>query len=136
MRRVALRGIGALECLLGAFALLWPGAWQEALHPAAIGTVFYPIQALAAGWSRDRIIAEISQAGFPAFSGSCSEIYLEDTFRKQGLGPAERLPVARELGETSLAFLVDPGWSQKDIARLAQVIVDVGNQALAGQKAG
>ena len=93
-------------------------------------------QALASGWSRDRIIAEIADAGFPAFSGSCSEIYLEETFQKNGLGPAEPLPVARELGETSLAFLVDPAWSPEDIARLAQVIVDVGNRALAAQKAG
>ncbi|WP_299080224.1 DegT/DnrJ/EryC1/StrS family aminotransferase [uncultured Ruegeria sp.] len=93
-------------------------------------------EALATGWSRDRIIAEITDAGFPAFSGSCSEIYLEETFTKNGLGPADYLPVARELGETSLAFLVDPTWSQDDAARLAQCIVDIGNRALAVQKAG
>jgi dTDP-4-amino-4,6-dideoxygalactose transaminase len=93
-------------------------------------------EALASGWSRDRIIAEIADAGFPAFSGSCSEIYLEETFTKNGLGPTHRLPVARELGETSLAFLIDPAWSQDDIGRLAQCILDVGNRALAVQKAG
>ncbi|WGH78706.1 DegT/DnrJ/EryC1/StrS family aminotransferase [Jannaschia ovalis] len=65
---------------------------------------------LADGWSRDRIVAEINAAGFPAFSGSCSEIYLEKTFDGANR-PAEPLPVARELGETSLAFLVDPTWS-------------------------
>lgn len=50
MRRAALLAIGALECLLGVFVLLVPGAWQEAVHPLAIGTVFYPLQAMAAGW--------------------------------------------------------------------------------------
>ena len=50
MTRWALRLIGAVECLLGVFVLLWPGAWQEAVHPAAMGTVFYPLQAMAAGW--------------------------------------------------------------------------------------
>ncbi len=97
---------------------------------------FVQPQALASGWSRDRIIAEITEAGFPAFSGSCSEIYLEETFRKNGLGPAERLPVAQELGETSLAFLVDPGCSLEHTARLAQMVRDVGNRALATRKAG
>ena len=124
------------EALATCPAFMVPNPPDNVTHAYYRFYAFVRPQALASGWSRDRIIAEISQAGFPAFSGSCSEIYLEDTFRKQGLGPAERLPVARELGETSLAFLVDPGWSQEDIARLAQVIVDVGSQALAGQKAG
>ncbi|MGK0362426.1 MAG: hypothetical protein ACI9U2_004747 [Bradymonadia bacterium] len=36
--------------MLGVFVLLSPGAWQEAVHPLAMGTVFYPLQAMAAGW--------------------------------------------------------------------------------------
>jgi hypothetical protein len=47
---VTLTLLGGLECLLGVFVLLWPGAWQEALHPLAMGSVFYPLQAMAAGW--------------------------------------------------------------------------------------
>ncbi|WP_170333702.1 DegT/DnrJ/EryC1/StrS aminotransferase family protein [Ruegeria arenilitoris] len=93
-------------------------------------------EALATGWDRDRIIAEITAAGFPAFSGSCSEIYLEQTFQKHGIGPEKPLPVARELGETSLAFLVDPARSQEEVSRMCEVIVDVGNRALAPQMAG
>lgn len=50
MARWLLRLIGALECLLGVFVLIVPGAWQEAIHPLAMGTVFYPLQAMAAGW--------------------------------------------------------------------------------------
>ena len=93
-------------------------------------------EALAPGWSRDRIIAEISDAGFPAFSGSCSEMYREKTFHDRGLAPATPLPVAHELGETSLAFLVDPARSQQEVARLAQAVVDVGNRASATRLAG
>lgn len=48
--RWARLGLGAVECLLGVFVLIWPGAWQEAVHPRAMGTVFYPLQAMAAGW--------------------------------------------------------------------------------------
>lgn len=97
---------------------------------------FVRSEALATGWDRDRIIAEITAAGFPAFSGSCSEIYLEQTFQKHSIGPEKPLPVARELGETSLAFLVDPARSQEEVSRMCEVIVEVGNRALAPQMAG
>ncbi|WP_170599850.1 DegT/DnrJ/EryC1/StrS family aminotransferase [Ruegeria arenilitoris] len=112
-------------------------AFRVPMPPDGATHAFYRFYAfvrpetLAPGWSRDRIIAEIAEAGFPAFSGSCSEIYLEKTFTSRGLGPKEPLPVARELGETSLAFLVDPAWSAENVARLAQVIVDVGQKATA-----
>ena len=43
----------------------------------------------------------------PCYSGSCSEIYLEKAFAGS-LVPSERLPVAKELGETALMFLVHP----------------------------
>ena len=63
---------------------------------------------LSSSWSRDRIIEEINKIGLPCFSGSCSEIYLEKCFRENGLSPKLRLPIAKELGETSLMFLIDP----------------------------
>src|SRR5580692_903313 len=81
--------------------------------PSEIGHSFYKYYAfvrserLRPGWDRDRIVAEITTAGVPCFSGSCSEIYLERAFAGE-LGPPARLPVARELGETSLMFLVHP----------------------------
>ena len=80
---------------------------------------------IAGGWSRDRIIAEISHLGFPAFSGSCSEIYLEKCFQDTGLSPSERLPVARELGETSLMFLVHPTISAEQMFEYAQSVRSV-----------
>ena len=66
------------------------------------------------GWTRDRIMGAISAEGVPCYSGSCSEIYLEKAFPKE-LRPAKRLKVARELGETSLMFLVHPTLSDKDM---------------------
>lgn len=70
--------------------------------------VFVRPDLLSPAWGRDRIMAAISAEGIPCYSGSCSEIYLEKAFRNQGLGPHERFSVARELGETSLMFLVHP----------------------------
>ena len=61
---------------------------------------------LSSGWSRSRILSAINDLGYPAFSGSCSEIYLEKCFQSSGLAPLTRLPVAKSLGETSHMFLV------------------------------
>jgi dTDP-4-amino-4,6-dideoxygalactose transaminase len=66
------------------------------------------------GWNRDRIMSAISAEGIPCFSGSCSEIYLEKAFPKE-MRPRKRLDVARELGETSLMFLVHPTLSEEDL---------------------
>ena len=70
---------------------------------------------LRATWNRDAIMQAISDEGIPCFSGSCSEIYLEKAFVEKDLGPARPLPVARELGETSLMFLVHPTLSEQDM---------------------
>lgn len=91
---------------------------------------FVEPQALSASWSRDRIIAEVSEAGFPIFSGSCSEIYREGVFERYGLTPDKPLPVAQELGQTSLAFLVDPTWSPDRTHQLAETVVKFGDAAL------
>ena len=79
-------------------------------------------EALADGWSRDRILSEIASIGYPALSGSCSEIYLEKCFQQAGLAPAQRLPVARQLGETSLMFLVHPTITPEQMASYAEAV--------------
>lgn len=75
------------------------------------------------GWSRDRIVQEVVARGVPCFSGSCSEVYREKAFRD--LGYDEELPVAKELGETSLAFLVHPTLNDSHMDRTAEVVLDV-----------
>lgn len=80
---------------------------------------------LAPGWSRDRLMAEISSRGVPCFQGSCSEVYLEKAFDGTTWRPAERLPVARQLGENSLMFLVHPTLTESEIERTGRVIAEV-----------
>lgn len=75
--------------------------------------VFVHPERLRADWHRDRIIAAIEAEGVPCYSGSCSEIYLEKAF--DGIRPLHRLPVAKELGETSLMFLVHPTLLDSDL---------------------
>jgi dTDP-4-amino-4,6-dideoxygalactose transaminase len=83
------------------------------------------------GWDRDRIVAEINALGVPAYQGSCSEVYLEKAFDGTGLPPNERLPVARELGETSLMFLTHPTLTPHDVERTCTAIRRVFSEAAA-----
>lgn len=76
-------------------------------------------------WSRDRIIEEINDLGVPCFSGSASEVYLEKAFDNTGLRPESRLPVAKQLGETSLMFLVHPTLTTDEIKQTVQAIDSV-----------
>ncbi len=87
--------------------------------------VFVRPELLKKDWSRDRIIDEIVARGVPCYQGSCSEIYLEKAFDGTGYRPDKPLPVARELGETSLMFLVHPTLTQIEIHTTREVIRDV-----------
>ena len=80
---------------------------------------------LAPGWDRDRIVAEINARGVPCFQGSCSEVYLEKAFDGTGWRPPHPLPMARELGETSLMWLVHPTLTPDQIALAAHVSAEV-----------
>ncbi len=119
------------EILSGSNALRVPVPPQSLTHAYYRFYAFVRPEAMADSWSRDRILAEIAEAGLPAFSGSCSEIYKEAMFRDRGLGPDKPLPVARQLGETSLAFLVDTTWEQERIIELAEKVASIADRSLA-----
>jgi dTDP-4-amino-4,6-dideoxygalactose transaminase len=70
---------------------------------------------LREGWTRDRIVETCGRLGGPLYQGSCSEAYLEKAFDNTGWRPKERLPVARELGETSLMFLTHPTITDEEL---------------------
>ncbi len=84
---------------------------------------------LAAGWNRDRIVQTFVERGVPCYQGSCSEVYLEKAFDGTGWRPAERLPLARELGETSLMWLVHPTLRPQDIQLTCDVMAQVMSEA-------
>jgi len=87
--------------------------------------IFIKPEFLADGWDRDRIVNEIVSAGVPCFQGSCSEVYLEKAFDNTGFRPETRLANAKELGETSLMFLVHPTLSEDEIIKTAEVLSSV-----------
>jgi dTDP-4-amino-4,6-dideoxygalactose transaminase len=84
---------------------------------------------LAENWNRDRIVAEISARGIPAYQGSCSEVYLEKAFDDTGWRPVAPLPTAKALGEDSLMFLVHPSLTSTEIAETGYAISKVLGEA-------
>ena len=94
-------------------------------HAAYKCYVFVEPKDLQAGWNRDRIMSEINALGVPCFSGSCSEVYLEEAFDNTNFRPAERLSSAKELGETSLMFLVHPTLKEQEISQTCAAIEQV-----------
>lgn len=91
-------------------------------HAAYKCYVFVEPQKLNEGWDRDRIMNSIVEHGVPCFSGSCSEVYLEKAFESTNYRPSQFLPIARELGETSLMFLVHPTLTLAEIDATCDVI--------------
>jgi dTDP-4-amino-4,6-dideoxygalactose transaminase len=91
--------------------------------------VFVEPENLRSDWDRDRVLQAISAHGIPGLSGSCPEIYLERAFSGPDLPPEQRLPVARELGETSIQFLVHPTLKAADMRAMADAIANVLGEA-------
>jgi dTDP-4-amino-4,6-dideoxygalactose transaminase len=86
--------------------------------------IFIRPERLRATWSRDRIMQEIDSSGVPCSVGSCSEIYLERAF--QALDPAhDPLPTARDLGLSSLMFLVHPTLREEETRHMIAVTHNV-----------
>lgn len=110
-------------------ALRVPALPDNDVHAAYKCYVFVRPQCLKPDWSRDRILNEIIARGVPAFSGSCSEVYLEKAFDNTDWRPAQRLVNARELGETSMMFMVHPTLTDQEIALTCKVISEVVQQA-------
>lgn len=103
------------------------GGGQGCVHANYKCYVYVRPEKLSVGWNRDRIIREINTLGVPCYQGSCSEVYLEKAFDKTGWRPKKRLPVAKELGETSIMFLVHPTLSKDEIKKTCDVIEHVMN---------
>jgi dTDP-4-amino-4,6-dideoxygalactose transaminase len=81
------------------------------------------------GWTRDKVIDAINGEGVPCTQGSCSEVYLEKAFDGKGWRSDARLPIAQQLGETSLMFLVHPTLTQADIQKTSNSIAHVMRKA-------
>ena len=97
---------------------------ENVIHSYYKYYVFLRSEQLREDWNRQRVLDAINAEGVPCIVGSCSEIYLEKAFLEP-MRPAHRLPVARELGETSLMFLVHPTLTEADMRDTADAVEKV-----------
>jgi dTDP-4-amino-4,6-dideoxygalactose transaminase len=106
----------------------FPSSIRVPLPDASMQHAFYRLYAYVkedgfkSGWTRDRIIGEITARGVPAFQGSCSEVYRERAFENTPWRPAQRLPNALALGETSIMFLTHPTLTDEEVQLTCEVI--------------
>ncbi len=88
--------------------------------------VFVKPRELKKGQNRDKIIAELNKSGIPCGTGVCPEIYLERGFSRYASGwrnySRRRLPIARQLGATSMMFQVHPRLSRDQMYRIVEKI--------------
>lgn len=111
-----------------------PDVPTDSEHGAYKCYVFVRPEELGAGWDRDRIQSKIVELGVPCFSGSCSEVYLERAFGVVPWRPEKPLPVARELGNTSLMFLVHPTLTGAELDKTCSVLKEVMTAACSGRQ--
>lgn len=74
---------------------------------------------------RDRIVTEMHDAGMPCQSGSCPEIYREQSFTAAGYAPPYRLPIARLLGRTSIRLPVDQTLAPAEMREIGRVLAAI-----------
>jgi dTDP-4-amino-4,6-dideoxygalactose transaminase len=85
--------------------------------------VFINPDELKEAWDRDAVMEILNNKGIPCTSGICPEIYREEAFENyvykihgsRNDKRIPRLPVAKQLGEKSMVFLVHPSLEIKSI---------------------
>ncbi len=85
-----------------------PEIEKDAKHAWYKFYIYLRIEFLDNNWTRERIIKDIQNQGYPAFTGACPEIYLEKVFNKDDSYRNISLPIAKELGQSSLMFVIHP----------------------------
>ncbi len=98
------------------------------VHAAYKAYVFVDTDYLPDDWSRDRILNALLAQGIPAYSGTCSEVYLEKAFDGTNFRPEKPKNIAKKLGETSLMFLVHPTLESCHIEATTNALLEVDRQ--------
>ena len=98
-------------------------------HAAYKCYIFIDLKLLKSNWDQIKIINAINLLGVPCYSGSCSEVYLEEAFIGLNIRPTRRLVNAKLLGETSLMFLVHPTLTDHQINQTCDAIKTVMKKA-------
>ena len=92
--------------------------------------VFTEPEKLKSDKDRDFIMNSLNDLDIACYSGSCSEIYKEKAFEKMFTDQKPSLKVAKELGETSLMFLVHPTIKEDNIYKICDETEKIIKQCL------
>ncbi len=110
--------------LQGVSAVRVPEIPDYAYHAFYKLYIFLQPLALKSGWNRERILQQINQAGVPCSTGGLRELYREKAFAAQNQSQ-QNLPVAEELANTSLMFLVHPTLSVEHTEWMGNIITRI-----------
>ena len=110
-RNASLLGQG-LSAIPGLRLVLPPAHCEHAYYKYY---VFIRLETLRPGWNMEGILEALDAEGIPCGVGACSEIYRELAFINAGLGPEQALPVASQLANSSLMFMLHPGLTAQDM---------------------
>ena len=76
-------------------------------------------------WNLKKIVRELNLKNISCNYGSCSEIYLEKAFKKSNYKITKRLPNAKKLSETSVAFIINQNMSKNYIKNNILIITKI-----------
>lgn len=134
-----------IEGFSGICGLRVPVPGKQVAHSWYRFYVYVRPERLKDGWDRDAVMQSAVRLGIPCMQGICPEVYLEKAFNRRGktaeigmrqledgrLRPANRLPVARELGENSLMFTVHPTLGAAEMKKIVEVMTMIMKRATA-----
>lgn len=92
---------------------------------------FLNLDKLADGWDRDRVMAKMSEAGVPCYTGSCCEIYKENAFDIFPDTYNQTCSTAADMETRSLLFLIHPSVGDDAIKKTMHVLKTIAEQATA-----
>jgi dTDP-4-amino-4,6-dideoxygalactose transaminase len=96
--------------------------------------IFINLRKLKKSWNRDKIISALLKKNVKCNSGSCPEIYLEKSIKRKKYGLKKRLPNAKLLGKSTIAFEVHNKISQKSIVNICSSIKSVFDQVVTANR--
>ncbi|MBT8137549.1 MAG: DegT/DnrJ/EryC1/StrS family aminotransferase [Gammaproteobacteria bacterium] len=118
----------ALVRQLGDSILQPPQVPAAALHAWYRLPFMLPPDALVQGWSRDRVLARLREAGVPCLAGSCPELYLEHSLER--FAPRQRCRNAANYGANGLCLTMNPCRSAAEVSWVAEQVRLVLNQVV------
>lgn len=97
----------------------------RATHAAYKCYVFVDTAKLDPKFDRNFILNMLKKKSIPALQGSCSELYKEKSFSDENCRKVGKLTTCKELGDTSIMFMVHPTLRNEHIDYIAAALNEV-----------